>query len=481
MEKKGEITVFLALTMTILIPLLFTVIEAARTSGMRFQIDCVTDMAMQSVLAEYNKELLEQYDLFYLDMSYGQDRQDWELLEQHIQKYMDENFKVGSKTGLTGTRDFLELYTDTVTITKKAAASDEGGDLIKKQAVSYMADKYGLDEFLKIQNSVFDASKKAESNGFLSNRMEEERQRNENAIEAVDTRIEKEDGEYETIPVENPADTVNSKRKSKGLLGMVTKDAAGISSKRITLPAYISGRNYQERDGYWECPPQEIMGEEIWFQAYLMEKCACYTNPKENSGLDYQIEYILAGQDSDRENLQKIVNRLLVLRETSNFIYIMQDETKKAEAETMALTLSAVILFPELKDLIKLSILIAWSFAESVNDVKILLEKGKVPLMKTKESWRLGLKNALSFENHLEEKKGDGEGLGYQEYLQIFLWAEGKKEKQMRFMDIVEMDIRKTRGNSHFRLDNCLERIETKIQISSRRGRSFQIIRQYSY
>ena len=67
MKKSGEITVFLALVLSILISLLFTVIQAARTNAMRFQTECVTDMALQSVLAEYNRELLEQYELFFID------------------------------------------------------------------------------------------------------------------------------------------------------------------------------------------------------------------------------------------------------------------------------------------------------------------------------------------------------------------------------------------------------------------------------
>ncbi len=52
---KGEITVFLSLVLIVLLSLLFVIIEAAKDNGADFQTECVTDMAMQSALAEYNK------------------------------------------------------------------------------------------------------------------------------------------------------------------------------------------------------------------------------------------------------------------------------------------------------------------------------------------------------------------------------------------------------------------------------------------
>ena len=62
---KGGITVFLSLVLAVLLGLLFTVIEAARDNGADFQTECVADMALQSALAEYHREVLEQYDLFF--------------------------------------------------------------------------------------------------------------------------------------------------------------------------------------------------------------------------------------------------------------------------------------------------------------------------------------------------------------------------------------------------------------------------------
>ena len=69
--RKGYITVFLSLSLALLLSLVFTVIEGARISAIRMKFECVADIGMNSVLAEYHRELLKQYDLLFVDTSYG--------------------------------------------------------------------------------------------------------------------------------------------------------------------------------------------------------------------------------------------------------------------------------------------------------------------------------------------------------------------------------------------------------------------------
>ena len=54
-------------------------------------------------------------------------------------------------------------------------------------------------------------------------------------------------------------------------------------------------------------------------------------------------------------------------------------------------------------------------------------------------------------------------------------------KKVMRFMDIVEMDIRQTDGNSQFRLDRCIDYIQVKIALLSDYGPEFLIQKRYRY
>ena len=86
--RKGYITVYLSLVTGILLSLLLTVIEGVRMHTIRTQTECVMDMAMDSALAEYHREMLEQYELFFIDMSYGGTSPAFSNTEEHIRNYM---------------------------------------------------------------------------------------------------------------------------------------------------------------------------------------------------------------------------------------------------------------------------------------------------------------------------------------------------------------------------------------------------------
>lgn len=63
-STPGYMTVYLALVMGILLSLILAVLTAVRISTIRMYIECCADMALDSALAEYHREMLDQYDLF---------------------------------------------------------------------------------------------------------------------------------------------------------------------------------------------------------------------------------------------------------------------------------------------------------------------------------------------------------------------------------------------------------------------------------
>lgn len=482
-KLRGEITVFLTLILTILISLLFTAVEAARINAVQFQTECVADMALQSALAEYNRELLEQYDLFFIETGYGTKESGYILLEEHIREYMRKNFETNQGMWGYPIKDLLNISPESVVVLEATGAMDGDGEVLERKAVEYMLQRYGFTEL----SDILADTKTVQENGLLEDTMEEKRQQNEAAIDGVDTRVKDDKGKKKRIPVNNPADGVNARRGSAGILKIVTGGAT-ISDVEVCQSDYVSYRGYEEKDGFLMGELGVGRTEDLLFQKYLMEKCGNYTKKKEDSLLAYQMEYILAGKASDYENLNAVVNSLLVLRETANFMYIMSDSGKQAEAEALALTLAAVILFPELKDLIKLSILIAWSYAESVNDIQTLLSGGRVPIWKTTESWNLSLKNALKMKtspsSQISEEGNavNGErGLDYQGYLHILLAIMNQTYRNLRFMDLIEMDIRKTSGNESFQIDHCIHAFTAEVITISGKGHSCFIKRTVGY
>lgn len=474
---KGEITVFLSLVLVILVSVLFTVIDAARSHAAAFQTECVADMALQSALAEYNRELLEQYDLLFTDIGYGTEEGGYILLEQHLLDYMEENFHAEGTFFSGEIRDLLRLSAVSAVIVEAAGAADGGGMVLERAAVDYMKDRYGMDPSFTAETVAMAETVREEN--FLGTAMEEKRLENERKIDSVDTTVEDEDGKKHKIPVNNPADNVNSKRGSSGILKMVT-EKNGISEREIDLTDYPSYRTCRERDGFLFGEAEISAAEDLLFQKYLMEKCGSYTHEKGGGGLTYETEYILAGKNTDRENLRTVVNRLLVIREAANFVYLLSDAGKMAEAEGLAAALSVVTLFPELKDLVKLSILIGWAYAESVNDVKILLSGGKVPLLKSSASWRMDLKNAMKLKPD-EVPEDGGEGFPYEGYLYALLAVTDRQERNRRFMDIVEMNVRETEGNRGFRIDNCIRAFTAELYTCGVDGQEYMLTRRTGY
>lgn len=477
---KGEITVFFAMILTILLSVLFQVIEAARSNAVQFQTECAADAALQSALAEYNKELLSQYDLLFIETGYGMEENGYILLEEHLKSYLQDNLRTEEGRYGQRLRDLLQIEAETVTVTKACGAADGDGNVLMRRAAEYMLQKNGRIDF----SEWLTYTGQTKEQGLLEDKIERKRRKNETAIASVDTTVTGKDGKKKKIAIHNPADKVNSRRNTTGILNLIT-GGEKISDQAAVLTDYISHRGYKEKDGFLSLEEEKLAGEELLFQKYMMEKCGNYVHRKENSYLAYEMEYVLGGKSSDYENLKSVTERLLLLREGANFLYLLKDSAKQAEAEALAVTLTAVLLFPELKDLIKLSILIAWAYAESVNDVHTLLSGGNVPLFKESHTWQMDLTDAMSM--NLKENSGGGNkglsdnGLSYETYLHILLALMEKSERNLRFLDVMEMDVRKTEGNGYFRIDRCIDAFTAEMLTASAKGHSCLIKREAAY
>ncbi|WP_278320651.1 DUF5702 domain-containing protein [Faecalimonas umbilicata] len=105
-----------------------------------------------------------------------------------------------------------------------------------------------------------------------------------------------------------------------------------------------------------------------------MEHFGNAVDQKKENTLSYEMEYILEGKESDQQNLEAVVKKLLLMRSGANYLYLLTDAGKQAEAETLAVSLSTAIALPVLTGLVKQAILVAWAFGEAVMDIRALLD-----------------------------------------------------------------------------------------------------------
>lgn len=471
-QTEGSITIYLALIFTIILSFLLFIIEGARENTIRMKAELAMDLSLSSVFAEYNRQLLEQYDLFFIDASYGQANASTERIEDHLKGYLNDNFRIGSDLGMV--RDLLSMKTEDVNIMDYSLASDEAGVLIKRQAVSYIKDLYGISYLTELQKHMDTIQEK----GLFTRDITGERLANQSAIDNFEIPPKQVgEDEWEEVELNNPADGVNAAR---GILSLVIDGECELSVSGVNLSNYISARECNKGSGLMGRDKTSIT-DELVFNEYLIHKCGSYTNPKETGALQYQLEYILMGRNNDIENLKAVVNKLLLLRETANVVYLFSDSGKMAEAEAMALAVTSAIALPELAELVKISLIFAWAYAESVYDVRTLLQGGKIPIIKDSETWHYSISGMLDFASDTSAGTADGIGISYEEYLRIFMAAENVGIKTNRAMDIIEMDVRKCEGNRYFRLDTCVDYLQAEVLVSSSYGYNYSITRSYCY
>lgn len=90
-KKKGEIAVFLAMILSILLSFINLVIYGVRINLIKSEAILATDLAIRSCFAEYNKHLFEDFHLMLLDTSYNHEIPDEEALIDHYLIYVESN------------------------------------------------------------------------------------------------------------------------------------------------------------------------------------------------------------------------------------------------------------------------------------------------------------------------------------------------------------------------------------------------------
>jgi hypothetical protein len=455
--------------------LVLALYQGARIGAVKMKAECVADISMNSCLGEYSRALFDQYGLMMVDMAYGTGKGSVKNMEEHLRFYASKNFERSTMGKIRFADTMLGMKCEDAKITGFSLATDGNGAVLNRQIMAYM-------EAEPLEGLLSDVIKNmGELTGAGLDTTDVEAMAAENQAkidEIIPPIIINDEGEEEEMAIGNPADAVNS-QKSLGPLALAIKDTSKISTASADLSKYASHRELGHGTGL-DDGTGASGGQKLFLEQYYYEKCSRYGNELDKALLKYQLEYLIYGNESDYENLEDMAKTLMFWREASNMIYLFSCQEKMDAAELLALALAIVVRNPDLKDLFKYSILFAWTFAETISDLNILFDGGRVPLFKSDETWRLSLENMLSFRDHLDGGDMEG-GLYYEDYLRIKLFMTDTEIKTKRLMDIIEMDIRKTDGNSAFRLDHCLDIFRAELSVGTKYGYDVKVEKIYGY
>ena len=249
---------------------------------------------------------------------------------------------------------------------------------------------------------------------------------------------------------------------SEGFLSLVVNDVGGISKEKINVDQLVSKRiDYTSEYKYNNYESNSELIRKILYTQYLFDYFSCYQNDEEKEKkLNCEVEYIIAGKKSDKKNMEYITGELVLLREGFNMAYIVTDKEKMMAAEGLAASIVGAMGITPLISITKWLIVSAWVTAESVVDVRLLLEGEDVSLIKTKSEWNTGLDNLDKFsqKQYKNKKKDDSFSLGYRDYLRILLLGQNAVNQTYRTLDIIEMNMI-NKYNKNFRISDCICRI----------------------
>lgn len=173
-------------------------------------------------------------------------------------------------------------------------------------------------------------------------------------------------------------------------------------------------------------------------------------------------EYIVSGKPNDEENYKICRRKIFLIRNALNLIYL------KSDSEKMALISAAAELITPgpLSAGTKILLMEVWAAAEAEYDVDTLVKGGKIPILKTTDTWEtdLGaildgdkLRKSLSkdeIENLNKNKKSliekeagkggksEGSGYGYEDYLFVLMLSLNQNTRVLRTMDIIQINMK---------------------------------------
>ncbi len=485
MKKKGSITVYLLLFLSTLLLLLGAVLLSARYQGARAIVKAAARQSMFDLFSRYDSVLFQEYDLLFMEAGFGASQFRPGLMLDCMEKnagiLWGENSSATNLWGLGECQAVLHSYT---------LATDQEGEAFYRQAVQVGQSVMAKDALNLVKEQI-NLSSRQKKTGETQADVKEACDKYQDAVEkAQEGEMEKgagkdaegsKDDAAEKIK-DNPIETIKKLQK-KGILGLVMPADATMSQKKVQSSSLLSGRKKEQGIGLVSAAQSHKTTDHLQFDRYLVSHLSSFVSPGEKAALSWQLEYVIGGKKSDKENLKKAVEALLLLREGSNLLYLKQDAASMAKVRTMAASISAALAVPVAEELIAGVLCVCWAYGESLEDVRTLLAGGKVPLTKDRTTWKLSLKELSAVGNKRAQKDSQGQkGLTYTAYLELLLGMKADQDCLSRGMDMVETGMRSRPGSDTFSLDHCVHAVEAEIRttvkgigsISAKEYRSYE-------
>lgn len=388
--------------------------------------------------------------LKYSPCAYGNGNFAIENVERHLQEKNLNNLKQSDK-------ELYGMYLTDCKISRYQLLTDDGGNVFRHLAAQTAKREAVIPEVDNFAGEIQEKETLERENGTVEEHLEEANKKREEAEQA-------EKGEENNIAaqkpqgeVKNPIEDANQWKKSS-ILSLVVRDESSLSNKAISLEHTLEHR--QKEAG--NLPVQGAILEELWFAKYLETHMSSYRQVQSNHALDYEWEYILNGESTDRDNLKETVKSLITIREIANMGYLIRDQQKCIEAQELATALMGWSMNPAVISATKWGIIAAWAYSESILDVRALLEGRKIAWIKNAEQWTTGINQTSEAVDGFAMAKDCENGWDYMKYLKFLVSMKKNSAVNYRSMDIIEVNTSAISGKS-IQMDHMMTGCESEV------------------
>lgn len=389
-NKKGSSAVFLTVILAALMSITLALIYGVKAEAIRSSTDAVINLAGDSVLSEFDRQLQEDYGLFLIK---GSDKE----LSQKLYRYI--SYSVA---------DMEDVNISSVKVSA-AGYSIADTELIKAQILEHM-------KVLEAGGPI-----KGDTAGSSEVQAEERSLRHGPTIAS--------------LPSSNLPDR------------SLTATAEALADKASEVDkAFKSGTDTYLINRY--------VFEHFNSRVHVADSGHFFKN---------EAEYILGGELSDKKNEKRVEIALKAMRFPINMAYLYSDSEKQA-----ALLAAAELLTPGAAAPATQAVLAStWAYAESDNDVELLWQGHKVPMVKDSATWAIELDNAIEGVLGDTVMPAQEKGYDYEAYLQILMFFQDENIKLSRILDLIQINMR-AEYDSEFLINEYSAGISVEVKANGR-------------
>lgn len=457
MNNKGKISVFLCVLLSALLMLAVTVIKVVDIRNAKVRSTMCLRTAVSSIKATYNNYIFDKYHILLFDKNCSGKGEGY--IEERIKNNLEYN--LGS---LFSVKDVMIENT-------KGIMENDYKEL-KTQIDDYMKLTYAKEELGK----AFDNILQQDNNSGTVIKPKDMK-------EVGDETSTSEDISTACITCKDPRDYVKSFMSGSLLYFVAPKDLP-MGTDEIDLskvPSYSVNSyfsdaanidiSFEDEEALYNVLSKESSSINVKDMAnaassfaleieYARQVFNCATNYKinEESVLDFELEYLIAGGASDVDNLEYVVKRIVLCRLPINFVYLCNSVGKMNAIRTISVPLSIATLTPE--PVIRYLIAGAWAYMESVMDVRLLLHGKRIAFTKSDDNWITDMDcfEAIDCTNIPDSKTG----LKYEDYLVMLLLAH-RDTFYARMLDLMEINAQTK--DEKFQIETSVTEIKVALDI----------------